>query len=183
VADRLLTPSDWAVLALVAEEPTHGFAIARALEPDGEVGRIWSVRRPLVYRALDLLKADGCLEDGGTAGGAGPRRQVVTITPGGTTVLRRWLREPVAHVRAARSERLLKLLFLERRGEEPARLLTAQQAAFAATLGRLDARHAAAEGFERTALLWRVETTRAALRFVEQLLDEVAPVARGAGAP
>ena len=37
-----LTAGEWAVLALLAEGPTHGFAMARAMEPEGEVGRIWS---------------------------------------------------------------------------------------------------------------------------------------------
>ena len=40
-----LTAGEWAILALLAESPTHGFAIARAMAPEGEVGQIWSVRR------------------------------------------------------------------------------------------------------------------------------------------
>ncbi len=50
-----LATGEWAVLALVAEGPTHGFAVARALAPGGEVGRVWAMRRPLVYRTLDVL--------------------------------------------------------------------------------------------------------------------------------
>jgi hypothetical protein len=34
-----LTAGEWAVLALVNEQPTHGFALARAMAPDGDVGR------------------------------------------------------------------------------------------------------------------------------------------------
>ena len=52
-----LTAGEWAVLALLAEGPTHGFVIVRAMEFEGEVGRVWSVRRPLVYRAVDTLIA------------------------------------------------------------------------------------------------------------------------------
>ena len=54
-----LTAGEWAVLALLDEQSTHGFALARALEPDGDVGRVWSVRRPLVYRALETLERKG----------------------------------------------------------------------------------------------------------------------------
>src|ERR1700722_11434648 len=54
-----LTAGEWAVLALLDEQSTHGFALARALEPEGEVGRVWSVRRPLVYRALETLERKG----------------------------------------------------------------------------------------------------------------------------
>ena len=32
-----MTPSEWAVLALLAEGPNHGFAIARAIADDGEI--------------------------------------------------------------------------------------------------------------------------------------------------
>jgi len=34
-----LTVGEWAVLALLGEQPAHGFALARAMAPDGEVGR------------------------------------------------------------------------------------------------------------------------------------------------
>ena len=50
-----LTTGEWAVLALVEEAPTHGFAVAKLLAPGGEVGRVWAMRRPLVYRTLDVL--------------------------------------------------------------------------------------------------------------------------------
>ena len=52
-----LSPGEWAVLALLNERPTHGFALARALAPGGEIGRVWSFRRPLVYRALETLQS------------------------------------------------------------------------------------------------------------------------------
>ena len=46
-----------AVLALLAEQPRHGWAIVRALAPGGEIGRIWTLSRPLAYRAIDNLEA------------------------------------------------------------------------------------------------------------------------------
>ena len=42
-------------LTLVAREPRHGWSIVKALAPDGEIGRVWSLSRPLTYRALDAL--------------------------------------------------------------------------------------------------------------------------------
>src|SRR4051794_41898422 len=68
-----LTTGEWAVLGLVAEGPTHGFAVARALEPAGEVGRVWSMRRPLVYRTLEVLEGRELTLTAGTeARTAGP---------------------------------------------------------------------------------------------------------------
>ena len=113
-----LTTGEWAVLGLVAEGPTHGFAVARALEPDGEVGRVWSMRRPLVYRTLDVLEGRELTLTAGTeASTAGPQRTLVDVTEEGRRRVAEWLVEPVEHVRDARSELLLKLLFLDRRGD------------------------------------------------------------------
>ena len=52
---RSLNLTEWVVLALVAEGTTHGFDVARVLDDGGDLGRIWTVKRPLVYRALDSL--------------------------------------------------------------------------------------------------------------------------------
>jgi hypothetical protein len=44
------------VLCLAGEGPTHGFAVAAAAGPDGEIGRVWRLRRAVVYRALRRLR-------------------------------------------------------------------------------------------------------------------------------
>ena len=61
-----LTTGEWAVLALVEEAPTHGFAVAKLLAPGGEVGRVWAMRRPLVYRTLDVLEGRELTHAAGT---------------------------------------------------------------------------------------------------------------------
>jgi DNA-binding PadR family transcriptional regulator len=168
-----LTVGEWAVLGLVAEEPTHGFAVARALAPDGEVGKVWSVRRPLVYRAIETLTDLGLVRAAGTvASSSGPQRTVLHATAPGRRALTRWLGEPIAHVRDARSLLLLKLLFLTRRGDDLAPLLTAQREQFAELAGRLAGAIDAADGFDRALALWRLESTTAAVRFVEAMLGE-----------
>ena len=55
------------MLALVSEGTTHGWALARLLEPTGDVGRVWTVRRALVYRALTQLEALGLVREAGDA--------------------------------------------------------------------------------------------------------------------
>jgi DNA-binding PadR family transcriptional regulator len=168
-----LTAGEWAVLALLVEEPTHGFAVARAMAPDGEVGRIWSVRRPLVYRAVDTLTEMGLVRPRATvASRSGPRRTVLEATPAGKRALKRWLAEPVAHVRDARSLLMLKLLFLDHRGADSQPLLAAQRERFADLAERLAPAADRAEGFDRALALWRLESTTGALRFVETMLAE-----------
>ncbi len=168
-----LTAREWAVLAVLAEEPTHGFAVGRAMEPDGEVGKIWSVRRPLVYRAVETLTAMELVRPAATVRSrSGPQRTVLQVTPNGKRALTRWLRQPVEHVRDARSLLMLKLLFLTRRDADLEPLLSAQRERFAKLAEGLSGAADAAEGFDRALLLWRLESTTAAVRFVEAMLAE-----------
>ena len=174
-----LTAGEWAVLALLAESPTHGFAVARAMAPEGEVGRIWSVRRPLVYRAIETLTELGLVRPAGTVSSpSGPQRTVLEVTPNGKRALTLWLRQPIAHVRDARSLLMLKLLFLTRRGADLEPLLSAQRTRFSELAERLAGAAEEAEGFDRALLLWRLESTAAAKRFVETMLGEPARASR-----
>jgi len=167
-----LTAGEWAALTLLSEGPTHGFAIARAMAPDGDVGKVWTVRRPLVYRALETLTGMGLVRAGGTvASSSGPQRTVLHATPPGKRAVTRWLREPVAHVRDARSLLMLKLLFLTRREADLAPLLTAQREHFAQLAEKLAGPADSAEGFDRALALWRLESTTAAIRFVQAMLS------------
>jgi DNA-binding PadR family transcriptional regulator len=168
-----LTAGEWALLALLDEAPAHGFALARAMAPDGEVGQVWAVRRPLVYRALETLERMGLVRPVGTLrSDSGPQRRILEPTPAGRSTLSDWLGQPVEHVRDARSLLMLKLLFLTRRETDAAPLLTAQRSQFGAQAERLAAAADAAQGFDRRLLLWRLHSTTAAVAFTESMLAE-----------
>ena len=66
---RELAPGEWSVLALLSDAPAHGWALAKEMSRDGEVGRVWAVGRPLVYRALELLESRGLIEPVGSERG------------------------------------------------------------------------------------------------------------------
>jgi hypothetical protein len=87
----------------------------------------------------------------------------------------RWLREPFAHVRDARSLLMLKLLSLSRREADPEPLLPAQRERVAGVAEGLGAAVEAAAGFDRALAIWRLESTTAALRFVDTMLGEGVP--------
>jgi DNA-binding PadR family transcriptional regulator len=168
-----LTAGEWAILALLDEEPRHGFALARAMATGGEVGRVWDMRRPLVYRALDTLQRLELIRPVATLPSeSGPQRTILEPTPEGRRLLGQWLHQPVEHVRDARSLLMLKLLFLSRRDADPAPLLAAQREQFAALAQRLSTAADAAEGFERGLLLWRLHSTTAAVQFTDAMLAE-----------
>ncbi len=168
-----LTAGEWAILALLDEEPAHGFALARAMASGGEVGRVWDMRRPLVYRALDTLQRLALIRPVATLpSDSGPQRTILEPTPEGRRLLAEWIQRPVEHVRDARSLLMLKLLFLSRRHADPALLLRAQREQFSALAERLAAAADDAEGFERGLLLWRRHSTTAAVQFTEAMLSD-----------
>ena len=165
-----LSLGEWAVLGLLATAPAHGFALARELQADGRWGRIWTVPRPLVYRALTTLEEAGLISmDRAETSRMGPRRAVYQATLAGARAFRQWLMRPVVHYRDARSQLLLKLGFLSLREESAEPLLKAQLATVEPILEGLGEKVASAEGFDRTLALWRFESAQALVRFVERL--------------
>jgi DNA-binding PadR family transcriptional regulator len=156
------------VLALLCEEDRHGWALVRALAPDGEVGRVWSVRRAVVYRTAELLIDAGLAERAGVAPGSrGAPRTVLRATPDARRAVVAWLAEPVPHVRELRSALLLKLLFSQRAGRSPRAMLSAQRALLVETISVLETAGGAGDPFEPTLRAFRLETARAGLRFVQ----------------
>jgi DNA-binding PadR family transcriptional regulator len=174
-----LTAGEWAILALLDEAPAHGFALSRAMAPGGDVGRVWDMRRPLVYRALETLQRLELVRPVATLpSDSGPQRTILKPTSEGRRLLGEWLTLPVEHVRDARSLLMLKLLFLNRRNADPGPLLRAQRDLFAGLAQRLQTAADAAEGFERGLLLWRLHSTTAAVQFTETMLSEPTPAQR-----
>lgn len=169
-AAAALNAGEWAVLTLCEEGPTHGFAIAHALAAGGPVGRVWTVPRPVVYRALRHLRELRLIEElGPQESPTGPPRTRVRVTAAGRAAVDAWLQEPVEHVRDARYLLLLKLLFLDRRRRDRTALVTAQTKVYASIEKQLRARRPAAEDFERTLVSWRLHSARAALAFLAEL--------------
>jgi DNA-binding PadR family transcriptional regulator len=161
-----LSLTEWVVLALVAEAPTHGFAISRELRVDSDLGRILTVHRPLVYRALDRLQEGELVERVTTEpGDAGPNRTVIRATRKGKPGLKRWFVAPVDHVRDLRIEFLVKLRLTERLGRDATALVAAQRAELADTLTRL------AKGGDDHDVVdqWRQHNAAAARDFLDSL--------------
>ena len=90
-----LSLAEWLVLCLVCEKPQHGFAIARLLQPGGEVGKIWRVPKPVVYRALQRLENAGLLQSTAPEPSSmGPVREPVRVTSRGRKLATAWLTRP-----------------------------------------------------------------------------------------
>lgn len=163
--DELLL-NEWACLGMLGERDAHGFALAARLIPTGDVGRVWSLSRPLTYRALDQLQTRGLVEPVGTEPGrAGGPRTILAPTAAGRTALRRWLTEPVDHLRDVRAELLLKLVLADLNRVDVRPLVIAQRAAFQPVLDALAAEPPGGDPVTR----WRRESALAVARFLDGL--------------
>jgi len=172
--ERSLSLAEWLVLCLVCEEPRHGFAIARLLDSDGSMGRVWRVPKPVIYRALQRLEQLGLVRTAEQqASSQGPVRSLIEATEPGRTAAADWLTRPAEHTRDVRSELLVKLALLDRAGADARPLLEAQREHLAPVAEALRDRLDAAAGFDRTLVLWRFETVSATVRFLDALSAQV----------
>jgi PadR family transcriptional regulator AphA len=164
-----LSLTDWAVLGVIAEGPTHGFAVAKELAPGGAIGQVWTVPRPQVYRSIaSLLDKKLIAEAGETQGERGPVRTIVRVTHRGSTALNRWLDQSVIHLRDVRTVFLCKLALLERSGRSPRQLIRDQRRDVESIFAFID-RAPKGDGFDRVLAQWRREQARAIKRFLDAL--------------
>jgi DNA-binding PadR family transcriptional regulator len=168
-SDQQLLLGEWACLGILCAAPAHGFAIAALLKPEADIGRVWSLSRPLTYRSLDQLSARGFIhpiaEEPGIAGG---NRTILAATRTGRAQLRKWLNTPVVHLRDLRSELLLKLVIADLCEIDVADMLAEQRILIEATASTLAAQ-VDVDGHRDVVALWRSELSQAALRFLDQL--------------
>jgi len=171
---RPLSLAEQTCLALVAQGLQHGWAIGSALAPDGELGRIWSLSRPLTYRAVDALVEQRLVTRRGSSPGHGRERTLLAPTAAGRRTSRAWLDEPVDHLRDVRTELLLKLELRRGAGLPLEPLLLAQRDASTAQLEALSRAQAGGDLVD----LWRAESARAIRRFLDHALHP-APSPKG----
>jgi PadR family transcriptional regulator AphA len=172
--DDDLSLNAWAVLALLVDDgPQHGFALSKKLARPTDLGRVWSVSRPLVYRALEQLDQRRLVVGGPEVPSrSGPTRQEFSATTSGIDAVTRWRRQPVDRLRQVRPDLILKLTLSHRAGHDLRPLLSAQQDRFTHLLDDLRVRpdsptvvvdvwrEELAHAVERTLTRLRVETPR-----------------------
>ena len=167
--EQKLLLGEWACLGILYPVPTHGFAIAARLKPGSDIGRVWSLSRPLTYRSLDQLSAQGFVRTVGEEPGlAGGNRTILAATRSGRAALRKWLGTPVSHPRDLRSELLLKLVLAEQCNVDISSMLVQQRVQISAIADALAEQSNGISPVDVVAL-WRTESSQAALRFLDHL--------------
>jgi len=168
-----LSMAEHVCLTLIVEGVSHGWAIGSLLARDGELGRIWTLSRPLTYRAIDGLVEQALVRRTGVQAGRGRDRSVLAATATGRRAAVAWLEAPVAHLRDIRIELLLKLTLRQRLQLPTAPLLEAQIAALAPAVDALSTAPADEDLIAR----WRRESALAAQRFLDGALAAARPQA------
>jgi len=166
--EQQLLLSDWLVLCVVCEKPTHGYVMAGLFSRGGSLGRIWQVSKLAVYAAMRRLEQLGLVQLAGVEHTSrGPARSLVKATRAGQAAAGEWLCTPVAHGRDVRSELMMKLALLDRGGGDPRELLRRQRAEFGPLVEALADRVHATTGTEHTVALWRHKAMSAIMQFLD----------------
>jgi molybdopterin-binding protein len=141
------------------------------LARDGEIGRVWSLSRPLTYRAVDALVERRLVTRRGNAAGHGRDRVLLAPTAAGRRLAAAWLDEPIEHLRDVRTELLTKLVLRARAGLDSSALLRTQLDRFEPLIDTLTS----ASPDDDLVDLWRRESARAVRRFLDQALSPSRP--------
>lgn len=157
-------------LVLVSQGVGHGYDVARHFAPDGVLGSVLTLSRPVVYRAIKQLEAAGLVEASEAVGVRGQLKWTLACTLRGKKAARQWLQSPVEHLRDMRSEFLVKFLLMQRAGVDTAEFVRSQRDALEERTSGL----IASTGRDAVSL-WRREQARAALRFLDELEGVITP--------
>ncbi|MEU6210242.1 PadR family transcriptional regulator [Streptomyces sp. NPDC093224] len=161
--------AEWIVLALLAERPSHGFAVASLTAEGAEIGEFWYISRPMVYRSITRLAERGLITPvGAEESDRGPQRMIYAATRAAKTTVGRWLSEPVTQLFDVRADLTCKLLLLQRRDTSPARLVERQRVVIDGIEAELRAKEdAAGDHIARANYALRLEHVEAARRFLD----------------
>ncbi|TRZ72343.1 MAG: hypothetical protein D4R95_05315 [Actinobacteria bacterium] len=170
VSMRLYEPSvqDQIVLAIIGEQPRHGFAISKELEHDPSLAAVIRIRRPLVYRSINcLLDAKLIREAKVEPGDQGSQRVIYTLTATGKLASAKWLDKVVEHPRDARIELLAKFVLRSRRKLKNQSLAKRQKKRFERLAEKLHSSDHLATDDVRLVSLWRIENINAMIRLLD----------------
>lgn len=176
-------PIQHAVLALLADRPSHGYELKSSFEDS--VGPQWGeLNIGHLYQVLDRLVRDGLVRRRRVPQSDRPDKAVYRLTDDGRAELERWLRAPFVRQSGYRDDFFLKLLAATRLGRDALEtVVRVQREAYLAelaALGRLRASHQD-DPLVRLLIEAAVMHTEANLRVVE--LAEALPVTAAGAAP
>jgi DNA-binding PadR family transcriptional regulator len=125
--DVNLTPTAYAILGLLREQPMHGYEIAQHFKPEEDLGQVIPADMSTIYTFLKDLQEHGLIRGEQVTVGARPPRKVFSLADDAEAFFLDWLRRPVARMREVRLDFLLKLYFAQQLGPAEAKALVKAQ--------------------------------------------------------
>lgn len=172
MAGRPLLPGEYAVLALLALRPMHGYEMTAFIEEEG-LSDVCPVEQSTLYTYLRNVESRGLVAWTEERVGQRPPRKIFELTPVGRELIDGWLRRPVVRMREVRLDLLIKLFFLARLDPDAnRRLLTDQLAACQAYIEGLEASDPAG-GFRRLVLQSKRSAAEATLTWLRTYAVEL----------
>lgn len=174
--------AEYALLGLLRDAPSHGYALAAEFAATGRLGAILHLKMSQMYAYLHKLERQGWLVAHDDTHESGRPRRVFSLTDAGKREFDGWLARPVAATRDVRLDFLAKLAFaLERDPALASRLVRSQREATAAWLARLEIQRSAAAGEEQPSRLdareltmrHRILQSRATLAWLDELRAQI----------
>jgi DNA-binding PadR family transcriptional regulator len=167
-------PQEFILLALLAEQPDHGYGLHRRLQADPGWGQIWRIQRSEVYFLLRKLSATGLVRPLAVEKGGGPTRSKLAPTPLGRRRLREWMQSPVSSPRELRAAFVAKLYLALQDGPRVARTLVDRQRQLLRRRLREEKKPPRGRAIH-AALEIRSVQTRAALAYLDGLEKRLVP--------
>ena len=159
-----LSVAEGACLALVAAGVTHGYDVAKHFQPEGDIGEVFTLSNPVVYRTLKVLESDGLLTSTDSLGVRKQLKFTLGCTDLGHVAVADWLNTPVTHLRDIRGEFLVKMLLRGAAGYEAESFLAQQRSVLSGVITQL-----LADKSTTAVATWRREQARAVARFLDEL--------------
>lgn len=164
-----LTLESGLCLGLIRNGCDHGYVIAQRFLPEGDIGQIYTLSRPAVYRELQYLERVGLLLSSEARGNRGQKMRMLRLSKRGSQIAQQWMTSPVSHIRDVRTEFLAKVILTQEAGDDVVSLVRAQRDFFRDTFDAL-----LQDREESVVAIWRREQVRAVSRFLDELEGVVA---------
>jgi PadR family transcriptional regulator, regulatory protein AphA len=119
--------TEYALLGLLLEGPSHGYDLTRQFSPETELGKVCQLEMSMLYALLKKLERESVLEGRDVEVSPHKTRRVVELTPLGRAEFEGWLQQPVHRTREIRLDFMVKLYFARRKSLDMALKLLEQQ--------------------------------------------------------
>ncbi len=160
-----------ALLGFLRDEPIHGYELYQRLTAAHDLGLVWRLKEPQLYRLLSRLEEAGYIEAVHAPQTSRPTRRMLHLTDAGQAAFETWVRTPLRHGRDLRLEFLAKLYFARQLGPSVVdSLIGAQQAALEASRRDLEEeaeRTQSVRPFDWLVLEFRLGQLRAMLEWLD----------------